>query len=176
MNKICIKCNISKDISEYLFRKDTSKYRNECKKCCQIRINYYRRSNEEYKKRFNEYRKQKRVVDIQYCLIDRLRSRVRKMIKSQNGEKYFKTHELLGCSFDEFKEHIEKHFYGNMSWELKNFELDHVIPCSWFDLTNKIHQKICFNYKNIKPLTSEDNSKKSDKVWTNYNLMKNPYI
>lgn len=176
MYKTCIKCNISKEISDFSFRKDTKKFRNECKKCCQNRINYYRRSNDEYKKRFNEYRKQKRIENSQYCFMDRLRSRVRKMLKTQNGEKYFKTQELLGCSFEKFKEHIEKQFYGNMSWDLKNFELDHIIPCSWFDLKNDKHQKICFNYKNIQPLTSEDNSKKSDKVWINYNLMKNPYI
>jgi hypothetical protein len=176
MNKICKKYNISKLLSEYAFRNDTKKYRNECKSCCQIRINEYKRTNDDYKKRYNEYRKNKRKNDIQYCLMERLRARVRKMINSQNGIKYFKTHELLGCSFDEFKEHIEKQFYGDMSWDLKNFELDHIIPCSWFDLNNINHQRICFNYKNIQPLTSKDNSKKKDKIWFDYNLMKNPYI
>jgi len=176
MNKVCIKCNEVKDLSEYLFRNDTKKYRNECKKCCQNRINNYRKTNEQYKQRYNEYRKKKREDNIQYCLIDRLRARIRKMLNSHNGEKYFKTHELLGCSFEDFKKHIERQFYGDMSWEKKNFELDHIIPCSWFDLSNPIHQKICFNYKNIQPLTSKDNSKKSDKIWVHYNLMKNPYI
>jgi hypothetical protein len=176
MIKTCIKCNQEKSYLEYAFRKDTQNYRNKCKKCCQIRINYYKRTNDEYKKRYNEYRKSRRKQDIQFCLMDRLRARVRKMLNSQNGKKYLKTQEQLGCSYDTFKYHIEKQFYGDMSWELKNFELDHIIPCSWFDLSNPIHQKICFNYKNIQPLTSEDNAKKSDKIWLDFNLMKNSYI
>ena len=31
--KICIQCNIEKDIEEFSFRKDTNKYRNCCKRC-----------------------------------------------------------------------------------------------------------------------------------------------
>lgn len=98
------------------------------------------------------------------------------MINSRNAIKHLSSFELLGCSFETFKQHIIKQFYGDMSWEKRNFELDHKIPCSWFDLKNPKHQKLCFNYKNIQPLTREDNIKKSDKIWTNYNLMKNPYI
>jgi hypothetical protein len=36
--KQCIKCCTTKCISDFSFRKDTQKYRNECKICCQIRI------------------------------------------------------------------------------------------------------------------------------------------
>lgn len=176
MSKVCIKCNILKPIDNFALRNDTKKYRNECKICCQLRINYYKRNNDEYKKRYNEYRKKKRLNDDIYAIKERLRARIRKMLNAQNALKYKKTFELLGCSFDEFKDHIIKQFYGDMCWNKKNFELDHRIPCSWFNLCNPDHQKICFNYKNIQPLTHEDNSKKSDKVWTKYNLMKNPYI
>ena len=176
MSKKCIKCYTTKCVSEFAFRNDTQKYRNECKICCQIRINFYKRHNKEYKKRYNEYRKRKRLQDDQFAIMDRLRARLRKMVNSQDGIKYYKTHNLLGCSFEYFKDYISKQFYGDMSWEKRNFELDHKIPCSWFDLKNPIHQKICFNYKNIQPLTHKDNSKKSNKVWTEYNLLKNPYI
>ena len=168
MSKQCNKCKNIKTIENYQFRTDTKKYRNDCKACCQIRINTYRRENEEYKTRYNQYRKNRRLNDIQFAIMDRLRARVRKMLNADNSSKYFSTIDLLGCSIDKF--------YGDMSWEKKNFVLDHIIPCSWFDLSNPIHQKICFSYKNIQPLTEKDNSIKSDKVWTTYNLMKNPYI
>jgi len=176
MSKICNKCLINKHISEYAYRNDTRNYRNDCKKCCQKRINFYKRTNEEYKQRYNEYRKLRRIQDDNFAIKERLRARLRKMLKIQDASKYITTLELLGCSMDDFKNHITKQFYGEMSWEKKNFELDHIIPCSWFDLTNIQHQKICFNYKNIRPLTKEDNAIKSDKIWTEYNLMKNPYI
>lgn len=32
-SKICTKCNIKKELSEFYFRKDTNRYRNECKEC-----------------------------------------------------------------------------------------------------------------------------------------------
>jgi hypothetical protein len=172
----CNKCNIIKQTDDYQFRNDTNKYRNECKSCCQTRINAYRRENVNYKKRYNEYRKNRRLQDIQFAMIDRLRARVRKMLNASNTSKYLSTIELLGCSMEIFQQHLISKFYGDMSWDKKNFVLDHIVPCSWFDLSNPHHQKICFNYKNIQPLTEGDNSKKSDKVWTTYNLMKNPYI
>ena len=167
---------MSKSLDQFAYRNDTKKYRNECKLCCQTRINLYRRENEQYKIRYNEYRKNKREQDIEYCIKERLRARIRKMVNSKNAFKHYSSFDLLGCSFEEFKTHIIKQFYGDMSWDKKNFELDHIIPCSWFDLKNPKHQKICFNYKNIQPLTHDDNSKKKDKIWINYNLMKNPYI
>lgn len=176
MSKPCIKCKEVKSLENYQLRKDTGKYRNECKNCSQTRINTYRRENIEYKKRYNEYRKSRRRTDVQFAVMDRLRARIRKMMKSNNSEKCVATIELLGCSLDKFKEHLISKFYGEMCWEKKNFVLDHIVPCSWFDLTNTVHQKICFNFKNIQPLTEKDNSEKSDKIWTKYDLTKNPYI
>lgn len=175
-SKQCTKCSTNKPISDFLFRKDEKRYIAQCKKCLQERINHYKRTNDEYKKRYNEYRKNKRINDPEYAIKERLRARIRKMLKSQDASKYIKTFVLLGCTLEEFKKHIISKFYGDMSWEKKNFELDHIIPCSWFNLQNPIHQKICFNYKNLQPLTHEDNAKKGDKVWIEYNLLKNPYI
>lgn len=176
MSKQCKRCNEVKLLSEFLFRKDRNKYINFCKKCELIRINIYRRENVAYKQRYNKYRQDRRLNDIQFAIMDRLRARVRKMLNANDASKYFSTIDLLGCSMDEFKEHLISKFYGEMSWKDKNFVLDHIVPCSWFDLSNPIHQKICFNYKNIQPLTEYDNSKKSDKIWIDYNIMKNPYI
>lgn len=174
--KKCISCLEEKSLDDFYLRTDTNKYRNQCKKCRQEYVNLYKRENEYYKKKYNEYRKQRRIIDSQFAIMDRLRSRVRKMLKAKDGTKYINTIKLLGCTFDVFKEYIIKQFYGNMSWDKLNFVLDHKIPCCWFNLNDKKHQLICFNYKNIQPLTFEDNSKKSDKVWVTYNINKNPYI
>lgn len=106
MSKQCIKCSIVKSIDDFQFRSDTKKYRNECKRCRQEYVNSYRRENNEYKSRYNVYRKERRKQDQQYALMDRMRARVRKMLRSQNGITYYKTQELLGCSFEKFKEHI----------------------------------------------------------------------
>jgi hypothetical protein len=115
MFKICNKCFNNKHISDYAFRNDTKKYRNDCKKCCQERVNFYRRTNKEYKKRYNEYRKSRRIEDDNFAIKDRLRARLRKMLNSQDASKYINTLELLGCSIDDFTNHITNKFYGEMS-------------------------------------------------------------
>lgn len=43
--KICIKCGLTKSVSEFLFRKDNNKYRNECKKCKSLQDKIYRKKH-----------------------------------------------------------------------------------------------------------------------------------
>lgn len=56
--KICVKCNIEKPINEFLFRKDTKKYRNECRSCqTKYHKEYRKLNNESLKLKWAEYRK-----------------------------------------------------------------------------------------------------------------------
>ena len=55
ITKICIKCNATKDISKFTFRKDTQKHRNECKTCEAERKKNHRLDNLEH---YNELKKQ----------------------------------------------------------------------------------------------------------------------
>ena len=48
-NKICIKCKNQKDISCFIFRKDTNKYRNQCRECTN------KREKELKKSKFENY-------------------------------------------------------------------------------------------------------------------------
>lgn len=43
--KICSKCNIEKSLTEFHFRKDNNKYRNECKECLHIQQKNKKLSN-----------------------------------------------------------------------------------------------------------------------------------
>ncbi len=162
--KKCITCSTEKLLTEFQLRTDTGKYRNQCKRCRQDKVNLYRRSNEAYKQRYNDYRKNRRDTDPEYLIKGRLRARIRKLTKAKNIEKYFKTMELIGCDIKTFKTYIEKKFKGDMSWEKRNFVFDHIIPCSSFDLNDVEQQKICFHYTNIQPLTWLENAQKSNKL------------
>lgn len=167
--KKCLDCKETKPLEQYQLRTDTGKYRNQCKRCRQNKVNEYRRNNEAYKKRYNKYRKKRRDNEPAYLLKERLRARIRKSLKCQNTKKCIKSMELLGCDMETFKLHIQSQFQEGMSWEKRNFELDHIIPCSSFDLTKVEEQMKCFHYTNQQPLTWEQNSKKSNKMLITYN-------
>lgn len=73
--------------------------------------------------------------------------------------------DLLGCSVDELKVHLEQQFEPGMTWDnYGEWHIDHIIPCSYFDLTKEEDQRICFNYRNLQPLWAKDNTKKSNKI------------
>ena len=52
-----------------------------------------------------------------------------------------------------------------MSWDKINLiHIDHIIPCSSFDLSDPKQQKICFHYTNLQPLWAVDNLKKGARL------------
>lgn len=48
--KVCLKCNLEKNLSEFYFRKDNKKYRNDCKECFNLKIKSNRIKNPSYMK------------------------------------------------------------------------------------------------------------------------------
>ena len=73
--------------------------------------------------------------------------------------------QFLGCSPEELKIHIEKQFKDNMSFNnYGEWEIDHIIPISSFNLSNIEESKKCFNYKNLQPLWEKENILKSNKI------------
>ena len=74
------------------------------------------------------------------------------------------TMELIGCSIEFLKEYIANKFTEGMSWDnYGEWNLDHIRPCSSFDLSEKKKKKECFCYKNLQPLWAIDNLKKAYK-------------
>jgi len=92
--------------------------------------------------------------------------RVRLRLATLGKVKPQKTECLLGISFEEFKLYLEKMFDSTMTWENygNHWHIDHIIPCSFFDLTIPDHQRICFYYKNMQPMLAFDNISKGNKV------------
>ena len=102
--------------------------------------------------------------DPNYRLLANLRTRLGHAIKDSYKSK--RTLELLGCSVEFLKQHLEKQFTKGMSWEnrgVHGWHIDHIRPCCTFDLTDPKRQEECFNYTNLQPLWEVDNLKKSKK-------------
>jgi hypothetical protein len=100
----------------------------------------------------NEYQKLRYSEDFLYKIIRLLRNRFRNAIKQK-----FKTKpilSLLGCEENQFKIYLESKFKPEMNWDNHGivWEIDHIIPCSSFDLTKEEEQKQAFHYTNTQPL------------------------
>lgn len=71
----------------------------------------------------------------------------------------------------EFKNWIEHQFVDGMSWSNRSkWHLDHVKPCSSFDLTKDDEVLQCFHWSNYQPLWAIDNMKKGSKIYNEYIL------
>jgi hypothetical protein len=126
----------------------------------------YRKNNKEkLKKYINEYIKKRMKIDMSFKLSYSIRARVRRALK--HTYKSHKTVDLLGCSIEFLKEYLESKFQKGMTWEnygLYGWHIDHIKPCSKFNLTMESEQKMCFHYTNLQPLWAEDNLKKYNKM------------
>lgn len=76
--------------------------------------------------------------------------------------------EIVGCTRDQFIKHIESLFKRGMNWAnyAKKWELDHIMPCKSFDLSDLEQIKKCFHFTNYRPLCAHENAVKSYKIIT----------
>lgn len=75
--------------------------------------------------------------------------------------------ELLGCTVEQLRRHIEQQFKPGMTWENKGqfgWHIDHRKPCASFNLRDPLQQKECFHYTNLQPMWWRDNLLKRDKT------------
>ncbi len=134
-----------------------------CKHCDSNKDKQYRNNNKE---KLNQYKKHKKATDPQFKLKSILRLRLLDALKRTNTTKNHSAIELLGCSIEQAKHHLEQQFKPEMNWSNhgKYWEIDHKKPCASFDLTNPEQQKLCFHYTNLQPLTISENRIKHSKI------------
>jgi hypothetical protein len=169
INKYCTLCKNEMDLKSY--HKNKEKRKQYIKQYKENNFEFVQNSREATKKwlkdrpnYMNNWYKNKKATNVNYKIIHNLRERIRISIKS--NLKGAKTKELLGCSVDDLKQYLEKQFKEGMTWEnygLKGWHIDHIKPCSLFDLSDIEQQKQCFHYTNLQPLWWYDNLKKRAK-------------
>lgn len=111
------------------------------------------------------YCKNKRKTDSLFSLREKIRGRIWSALNGRSKSDH--TFSLLGCPVEELKEYLELQFTEGMTWEnygKDGWHIDHIIPCSYFDLSIEENQKICFNFRNLQPLWASENCSKNDKV------------
>lgn len=166
-HKVCRICNIDKDINEYLMRENKC-YRNECKLCYEILHNNssknYRQKNKIVLREKNRiYHKKRLETDILYRLKVSTRNLIRKSLTKRGYTKTSRTYEILGCSYIEFKSHIEKLFSNGMNWDNRKFwHIDHIIPLDFALDENELLQ--LNHFTNLQPLWEFENLSKSNHI------------
>ena len=98
-----------------------------------------------------------------------LRVRLWKFVSGGNY-KSAPTMKLVGCSSSELRARFESMFRDGMSWRnyggSEGWEIDHIKPCTAFDLSKPIEQSKCFHFSNLQPLWKRDNIRKGGvKTW-----------
>jgi hypothetical protein len=150
-------------------RKNKAAYSASFKKWYYDNREYYllrcktKNKTEEHKKRAREYQKNRKAIDSMYRLRHVISSGICNAIKSRGFRKKSKTSEILGCSFGEFKSHLESQFKKGMSWENRSeWHIDHIMPVS---MAKTYDEVIRLNhYRNLRPLWAHENLAKSDKT------------
>ena len=158
-NKICNECKEIKEFSEFYFDKSQrgNGYSSKCKYC----IKQYIQDNRD---KINKSKKQYRQNNPQIRVKDALCTRIWGLIKGKWKSKTL--YKYLGISYLNFIKWIKYQFNSKMN--MKNYgsywSIDHVIPCSSFNLENNEKLKECFNWSNLRPLEKIKNSYKNSKI------------
>ena len=184
--KVCKKCGKEKPLSQFRkFKQMKDGNRNECKSCEKEYKKEYRENNKEIEKKYREknkekakerakkyyeenkdkvkertkkYHKNRYKTDPLFRLSCNIRNMVRRAIKTK------RTEEIIGCSFKHLKHHLEQQFTDGMSWDnYGEWQIDHIRPLSWFDITNPDEVDKANHYSNLQPMWAEENLSKNNR-------------
>lgn len=123
---------------------------------------FYRKENKNKISKFNKiYRKRKREEDPLFAAKEKLRKCVYHSFRRIAQNKPTDTQTLLGCSWQEAREHFERLFKEGMTWENHGeWHIDHIRPVSSF-AEDELH--LMNHISNLQPLWEDENLSKSNK-------------
>jgi hypothetical protein len=187
--KICAACGVSKAHIE--FHRDISQkdgLRHACKPCVLARRARWRKEHPDavsagYKRWYETHRAQRhdtksqwRAANIEHIrsyehkrlasntnarIAHALRRRLRSAIKANRAGSAVTD---LGCTIDDLCIYLHAKFVSGMTWEnYGEWHIDHIIPLSAFDLTDRAQFLRACHYTNLQPLWASDNLRKGDR-------------
>lgn len=153
-------------------------YQANKEKCAVKSRRWYQANKEkcaEVNRRWRQSNKEKRAVadrrrhkiryatDPNFRLLRSYRKRIWAAL--QGKSKFQKTVEVIGCTISQLRLWLVQQFLPGMSWDnYGDWHVDHIRPCSSFDLSDPAQQKECFHYTNLQPLWATDNLRKGSKA------------
>ena len=165
--KTCKKCGETKELTDFYANSSMIGNREgTCKDCRRGKFRKRYQSDAAHRRTHNKRCAARQSVryheDEAFRLITLLRCRTRNAL---NGRaKAGKTIDMLGCTPEFLKAHLESLFTDGMAWGQRGkWAIDHRLPIAAFDLTDHKHQRYAFHWSNLQPLWAEVNLHKSDK-------------
>ena len=150
----------------YLLNKERIKdnYRKYYENNKESKLEYQKEYQKNNKDKRNSYLIERRQNDPLFKLITNVRNLIYNSFYYNGYSKNSKTEELLGCSFEELKQHLESKFEPWMNWDNRGlyngelnygWDIDHVIPLS--SVNEEIDIIKLNHYTNLQPLCSKVN-------------------
>ncbi len=163
----CFDCNKVLNLED---QKRHIRYGKYCKDCLILRkraykADYKKLNSEKTSAQKSKYKRNRMKRDVTFKILHRLRTRI--LLVLHGKRKADSSMNLLGCSAEDLKKHLEDQFKDDMSWDnygIKGWHIDHIKPCASFDLSVIEEQKKCFHFTNLQPLWWHENLSKSDKI------------
>lgn len=158
--------NYYKEHKEEEIKRKLEWRKNNPEKAKEERKKYIENNREKVNEYHSNWKKEKRQKDITYKLKENMSRRIRYELNTLlKGKKTKRTFEYLGCEIDYLKEYLTSKFVENMSWDNYGeiWHIDHIIPCSAWNLEDEFENKCCWNYRNLQPLSCSENQSKKDK-------------
>jgi hypothetical protein len=122
---------------------------------------YFINNKEKRLKQNNRRYRERREEDPLYKLTTNIKRNIRGAMTRNNFKKSSRTNKILGCTYEEFKKHIEVQWKPWMNWgnygvyngeENYGWDLDHIIPIS--SAINENGIILLNHYSNFQPLCS----------------------
>lgn len=189
--KVCKDCNQEKSL-DCFYKKSgrQNQWNSYCKQCHLTRCNKARKSNPNTEERRNKnwkswysinkqnkikynssYVKERIKIDPTFKMRMYVGTRIRVAMVKLNGIKNNSVWKHLPYTPKDLKDHLEKQFEPWMNWNnygngIGCWNIDHVIPQSHlpFDTFEDTNFLKCWCLENLRPLSSVENIKKSNKI------------
>lgn len=161
----------SKNNPEKIKKQNKNSYEKNKEGRIKAQKEYYKVNKKEINKYsveyMREYRRDKILTDEFYKFKCSIRDLIKGSIRNKNFTKSSKTSDILGCSYQKFKQYIENKWESWMNWENygnwngistninQSWDLDHIVPlCTAGDEKEFIKLN---HYTNFQPLCSYKN-------------------
>jgi hypothetical protein len=149
------------------YKKNKDRISNKAKKYYQENKDNIKKYHQDRKPLRNECKRYRYKNDTLFNLKETIKSRINSSFINRGYTKKSRTHTILGCSYEQLKQHLEIQFEDWMTWDNKGnpedgilepnktWDIDHIIPlssCKTEDDVIKLN-----HYTNLQPLCSYTN-------------------